>query len=98
MSDIILKEENVRKAHSEGNAEIKKMWETACPEVFRTDYPCYMKSPCRIHRGDLIVYFTGYKEGVVVSTPSPLWKVGHRSVEWDMSEFTPIKGIQEIPE
>jgi hypothetical protein len=101
MSDIILKEENVRKAHAQGCRDVKKVLETLCPEVFKSEYPClkqYIDSSGKDN--GMIVLFTSPKSGIVVKEiEGGLWSLGESRINfWSEHNYRPIKGIQEIPE
>ena len=95
--EIKIQEENLRKAHSEGCSDVKRVLETLAPEVFQEKYPCLKKYQCRdsMHSG-LIVLFESPRTGYVVKSVNCIDPLGRHSCTWVEEYFHPIKGIQEV--
>lgn len=98
MLDIILKAENIRKAHAQGCRDVKKVLETLCPEVFGRTIPGIYKN----YTTGLIVYIASVDgrngSGWVLNKGDEGNLVNFYSTTWDMARLDPIIGIQEIPE
>ena len=99
MGNVIITEENFKRAHSEGSAEIKKVLENLAPEVFEKTYPCLKKLLTCGNAKGTVVLFTEPGYGIVVIS-NGFYPLGHQSVDWTESRFPGqwklIKGIKEI--
>jgi hypothetical protein len=43
MDTVNITVENIKKAHSEGCSDVRRVLETIAPEVFKTKFPCFAK-------------------------------------------------------
>ena len=98
MSKFVIKEEDIKKAYEEGSSEIKKMFETLIPDLFKVKFPCVMKNP----KNGLIVYMIKESNtrgtegcGYVLDPGKECYYAKHRYLEtWFLSVFVPIKDFK----
>jgi len=96
MANVIITEENFKRAHSEGSAEIKKTLENLAPEVFKPKLP-----HLGIYKvgGRETVLFTGkgergFYKGYVIDPGTSSKSVGYYSETWH-DHWIPIDSIRE---
>jgi len=101
MGDFTISEENLRKAYNEGSHEIKKVFETLIPDLFKVKFPCVMINP----RTGLIVYMIKESDkckeegcGYVLDTGKEGYQKHKYSETWYLNAFMIMKDFKIIKE
>ena len=97
MGNVIITEENFKKAHKQGSAETKKTLENLAPEVFKSKFPAWAKGD----PSGCLYLFLDECTAIMVTEPDgrskgsgKIGEIIHDKVHY--SSQIPIKGIREI--